>query len=52
MNTALGDRLHLKKARYADAEKLLRAALARVTANYTSSKDAEPWYYLGVTCMP
>jgi tetratricopeptide (TPR) repeat protein len=47
VNTALGIN-YLKKARYADAEKLLRKALERDTANYTTPKDAEPYYYLGV----
>ena len=47
MNTALGIRL-LKRARYAEAEQLLRRAIERLTAKYTAPKDAEPLYYLGV----
>ncbi|MBM3852750.1 MAG: DUF5107 domain-containing protein, partial [Verrucomicrobia bacterium] len=47
-NTGLG-RLHLRRARFAEAEKCFRAALARVTANHTIPKNAEPLYYLGLT---
>jgi tetratricopeptide (TPR) repeat protein len=47
VNTALGIRL-LKRARYAEAEQLLRRAIERLTAKYTAPKDAEPLYYLGV----
>ena len=47
VNTALGIN-YLKKARYEDAEKLFRKALERLTANYTSPKNSEPFYYLGV----
>jgi tetratricopeptide (TPR) repeat protein len=47
VNTALGIR-YLKKARYEDAEKLLRKALERLTAKYTSPLNGEPFYYLGV----
>ena len=46
-NTGLG-RLDLRRAKYADAEKHFRTALARLTANYTTPKDAEPVYYLGL----
>lgn len=46
-NTALGLRL-LKKARYADAERHLRAAVARVEHNHTRAKDGEALYYLGL----
>ncbi len=46
-NTALGLRL-LKKARYADAERHLRAAVARVENNHTRAKDGETLYYLGL----
>ena len=48
VNTALGINYY-KKARYAEAEKLFRTALDRLTANYTTPKDAEPVYYLGLT---
>jgi tetratricopeptide (TPR) repeat protein len=47
VNTALGIR-QLKQARFADAEQHFRKALERLTANYTSPKDGEPFYYLGV----
>ncbi len=47
VNTALAINDY-KKARYADAEKLLRRALERATAGYTSPKDGEPFYYLGL----
>ena len=47
VNTALGIR-ELKQAKFAEAEQHLRAALARLTANYTSPKNGEPFYYLGV----
>ncbi len=47
VNTALGIR-ELKEANFAEAEQHLRAALARLTANYTSPKNGEPFYYLGL----
>jgi tetratricopeptide (TPR) repeat protein len=47
VNTALAID-YFKKARYADAEKLLRKALERATAGYTSPMDGEPFYYLGL----
>jgi len=47
-NTALGI-LYIKRTRYADAEKLLRAAVERLTYNHTRPKDGEPHYYLGLT---
>jgi len=47
VNTALGIN-YLKKARYADAERLFRKALERATDRYTAPKDAEPIYYLGL----
>jgi tetratricopeptide (TPR) repeat protein len=47
VNTALAI-TYIKKARYADAEKLLRKALERATDKYTSPKDGEPFYYLGL----
>ncbi len=46
-NTALGI-LCIRRGRYADAEKLLRRAAARVTANYTRPKDGDALYYLGL----
>ncbi len=46
-NVALATRL-AKNAEYDRAEKLLRAATARVTRNYTRAKDAEPEYMLAV----
>jgi tetratricopeptide (TPR) repeat protein len=48
VNTALGIRL-LKAARYDEAEGRFRQAIVRLTAQYTTPKDAEPIYYLGVT---
>lgn len=47
VNTALGI-LYLKRARFADAERRLRQALERLTDRYTTPKDAEPFYYLGL----
>ena len=38
----------LRAARYAQAEEHFRRAIARLTAKYTSPKNAEPLYYLGV----
>ena len=46
-NTGLG-RLDLRRAKFADAEKHFRTALDRLTAKYTTPKNAEPLYYLGV----
>jgi len=48
VNTALGI-TYFKKARFAEAEKLFRKALERLTDKYTSPKDGEAIYYLGVT---
>jgi tetratricopeptide (TPR) repeat protein len=48
VNTALGIS-RLKQARYDEAEKLFRRAIERITDRYTSPKDGEPLYYLGVT---
>ena len=47
VNTALGIDA-IRAGRFADAEKFLRTALERPTANYTSPKDGEPYYYLGL----
>ncbi len=46
-NTALAI-LYLKRGRFAEAERLLRRAVARVTANYTRPRDADALYYLGL----
>jgi tetratricopeptide (TPR) repeat protein len=46
-NTGLG-LLDLRRARFAEAEQHFRKALERLTFNYTTPKDAEPFYYLGV----
>ncbi len=48
VNTALGIN-YFKKARFADAEKLFRKAIERLTDRYTSPKDGEAIYYLGLT---
>jgi tetratricopeptide (TPR) repeat protein len=48
VNTALGIS-YFKKARFADAERLFRKALERLTDRYTSPKDGEAYYYLGLT---
>jgi tetratricopeptide (TPR) repeat protein len=47
VNTALGIN-YLKKAKFEEAEKLFLKALERLTDKYTSPKDGEPFYYLGV----
>ena len=41
-------RLCLRNAKYALAEKYFNRAIGRLTAQYTTPKDAEPIYYLGV----
>ena len=46
-NTGMG-LLDLRNARFPSAEQHFRAALARLTFNYTTPKNAEPYYYLGV----
>lgn len=46
-HTGLGLRA-LRAGRYAEAEQHFRAAIARLTAKYTTPKNAEPLYYLGV----
>jgi tetratricopeptide (TPR) repeat protein len=46
-HTSLGI-LDLQRARFADAEQHFRRALERLTERYTTPKDAEPEYYLGV----
>jgi len=47
VNTAFGINL-LKRARFGEAETLFRKALDRLTARYTTPKNGEPFYYLGV----
>ncbi len=47
VNTDMGI-AYLKQARYAEAERYLRRAVARLTDKYTTPKDAESTYYLGV----
>lgn len=46
-NTGMG-RLCLRNAKYTLAEKYLNRAIDRLTAQYTTPKDVEPIYYLGV----
>ena len=48
VNTVMGITAY-RKAKYAEAEKYLRKAIARVTDKFTDPKDAESIYYLGVT---
>ena len=47
VNTELGI-LYWKRGMFKEAEERLRAAVARVTHNYTRPKDGEPVYYLGL----
>ena len=46
-NTALGI-LYYSRGDFERAERRLRTAAARITRNYTSPKDGEPLYYLGL----
>jgi tetratricopeptide (TPR) repeat protein len=46
-NTGMGI-ISLRNAKYADAEKYLRRAINRLSAQYTNPKNVEPYYYLGV----
>ena len=46
-NTGMG-RLCLRNAKYVLAEKYFNKAIERLTAQYTTPKDVEPIYYLGV----
>jgi len=46
-NTGMGI-LNLKKARFTAAEEYFRRAIKRLTAQYTTPQNAEPFYYLGV----
>jgi tetratricopeptide (TPR) repeat protein len=48
VNTSLGIS-RFKTARYEEAEQYLRRAVDRLTDRYTSPKDTEAMYYLGVT---
>jgi tetratricopeptide (TPR) repeat protein len=47
-NTVLGI-LYYERGLYAQAKERLAAAVARASFNYTSPKDGEPYYYLGLT---
>ncbi len=47
VNTVMGIDA-VKGGRYADAEKYLRKALERATDRFTTPKDGEPYYYLGL----
>jgi len=47
VNTALGIKAY-KQARYTEAEVYLRKGLERLTADYTTPRDAEAQYYLGM----
>jgi tetratricopeptide (TPR) repeat protein len=47
VNTAVGID-EIKAGRFSEAEAHLRKALERATAQYTSPKDGEPFYYLGL----
>ena len=47
VNTALGI-LYLKRGMYKQAEERFQKSLARLTQNYTSPKDGEAFYYLGM----
>ena len=48
VNTAMGIRAY-RQARFAAAEQFFRKALDRLTDKYTTPKDAEATYYLGLT---
>jgi tetratricopeptide (TPR) repeat protein len=48
VNTVLGITAYTK-AKYAEAEKYLRTAITRLTAQFTDPKDVEAIYYLGAT---
>ena len=47
VNTVMGINA-IKGGRFADAEKYLRKALERATDRFTTPKDGEPYYYLGL----
>ena len=46
-NTGMG-LLSLRNARYVSAERYFKKAIERLTTQYTTPKDVEPFYYLGV----
>jgi tetratricopeptide (TPR) repeat protein len=46
VNTVVGIK-KLKQARFAEAEQHFRKATERLTGNYTTARDGEPFYYLG-----
>jgi len=48
-NTALGI-LYLRRGLFKQAEKRLKAAISRITAQHTRPRDGEAYYYLGVAC--
>jgi tetratricopeptide (TPR) repeat protein len=48
VNTVMGIN-YFKKARFAEAEQFFRKALDRAADRYTTPKDAEATYYLGLT---
>lgn len=50
VNLAVGIR-ELKQARFAGAEQHLRKSLERLTAQYTTPKDGEAFYYLGLALV-
>jgi tetratricopeptide (TPR) repeat protein len=50
VNTRMGIKM-LEKYNYTAAEKYLRKVTDKVTANYTSPKDGEALYYLGLALM-
>jgi len=47
VNTALGI-LYLKRGMFSEAEEKLSRAIRRITRDYTSPKEGEAFYYLGV----
>jgi len=47
VNTQLGI-LYIKRKMWKEAEQKLRAAVERITSNYTRPKDGEGLYYLGI----
>jgi len=50
VNNALGIRF-CKEGKFTEAEKYFRSAVKRITKNYTSPKDGEAFYYLGITLL-
>ncbi|HEX3437281.1 MAG TPA: DUF5107 domain-containing protein, partial [Pseudacidobacterium sp.] len=49
-NNALG-RWHLRRGEFAEAEKYLRAGIARLTTRNPNPYDGEPYYNLGLTLL-